>query len=198
MQVEYSPLPLFPLDSGVGYFTPRQELPARVKVSDPAMLVMTDLRQVAAVTIEPNTALDSALQKMIERGVRLLLVTASQQNVLGLISAADIQGERPMRFLKTVGVRYDDILVRDIMTAREDLAILRYDAVLEAQVGAIVATLKSTGCQHVLVVDTDVETMRPAVRGIFSASQLSRQLGTPIYAANALSSLAALRLALTG
>lgn len=189
----YTPLPLYPLSLGASYFTPRQELPAHLNLDDPAVLAMTDLRQVAAVTIEPNASLDKALQKMIESGVKLLLVIDPQHAVLGLITATDIQGERPLIFLKEVGVRYDDILVRDIMTLREQLEVLRYEDVLQAPVGAIVATMQAAGRQHALVMDVDVLEMRKSLRGIFSATQLGRQLGVPIYTMEVISRFSVLR-----
>ena len=198
MPTEYTPLPMFPLNPGASYFAPRQDLPARVKLSDPAVMAMTDLRQVAAVTIEANTPLDKALQRMIDGGVKLLLVTNPQQTVIGLITATDIQGEKPLTFLKEVSVRYEDILVRDIMTPRERLEVLRYEDVLRVKIGDIVATLKAAGRQHALVMDMDVQGLRKSVRGIFSATQLGRQLGTPVYTHETLTSFAALRSAVAG
>ena len=198
MSTEYSPLPMFPLNHGASYFAPRQDLPERVKLSDPAVLAMTDLRQVAAVTIEANTPLDKALQRMIDGGVKLLLVINPQHTVIGLITATDIQGEKPLTFLKEVSVRYEDILVRDIMTPRERLEVLRYEDVLRVRIGDIVATLKAAGRQHALVMDMDVQELRKSVRGIFSATQLGRQLGTPVYTREALTSFAALRSAVAG
>ncbi len=198
MYTDYSPLPMFPLDPGASYFAPRQELPERVKLSDPAVLAMTDLRQVAAVTIEANTPLDKALQRMIDGGVKLLLVSNQQHSVIGLITATDIQGEKPLTFLKEVSVRYEDILVRDIMTPRDRLEVMRYEDVLRVKIGDIVATLKAAGRQHALVMDMDVQELRKSVRGIFSATQLGRQLGTPVYTHEALTSFAALRSAVAG
>ena len=198
MSTEYTPLPMFPLNPGASYFAPRQDLPARVKLSDPAVMSMTDLRQVAAVTIEANTPLDKALQRMIDGGVKLLLVINPQQTVIGLITATDIQGEKPLTFLKEVSVRYEDILVRDIMTPRERLEVLRYEDVLRVKIGDIVATLKAAGRQHALVMDMDMQGLRKSVRGIFSATQLGRQLGTPVYTHEALTSFAALRSAVAG
>ena len=198
MATEYSPLPMFPLNPGASYFAPRQDLPERVKLSDPAVLAMTDLRQVAAVTIEANTPLDKALQRMIDGGVKLLLVINPQHTVIGLITATDIQGEKPLTFLKEVSVRYEDILVRDIMTPRERLEVLRYEDVLRVRIGDIVATLKAAGRQHALVMDMDVQGLRKSVRGIFSATQLGRQLGTPVYTHEALTNFAALRSAVAG
>ena len=52
--------------------------------------------------------------------------------------------------------------------------------VLRADVGQIVETLKESGRQHALVVDADING-RQMVRGVFSASQIARQLGIPLH-----------------
>jgi hypothetical protein len=43
-----------------------------------------------------------------------------------------------------------------------------------------VATLQRAGRQHALIVDMDVDGMAQTVRGILSASQITRQLGVAI------------------
>ena len=74
------------------------------------------------------------------------------------------------------GVPRSDIQVRDIMTSREALEVLDMREVNAATVGHIVATLKAAGRQHTLVVERDVQG-RQRVRGVFSATQIARQLG---------------------
>jgi CBS domain containing-hemolysin-like protein len=187
---------MYPLPAGASYFRPRQEMPARVRMENPAIFGMTDLRQVTAVTVDPNVSIDTALQKMIENDVRLLLVVNTQQLVIGLITATDIQGEKPLKFLTGVGVRYEEILVRDIMTPREALQVARFEDVLSSSIGDIVETLKRAGRQHALVIDTRSDTMTQCVRGIFSATQLSRQLGVEINTSRQAGNFAALNLAL--
>lgn len=179
----YQPLSLRPLRSGAQFQHPAP-LGERVRIDSPALEVMTDLGRVPAATIDPDAPLDAANRFMIRRGVRLLLVTDERRRVLGLITASDILGERPLTFALDRGVRRQDILVRDIMTPRERLDVLWYSEVARAGVGHIVATLKAVGRQHALVADSgpDGETleMREVVRGIFSLSQIARQLGIAI------------------
>jgi len=141
---------------------------------------MTDLKLVAAATIEANTHIDVANQAMIARGVRSLLVVDHKNDVVGLVTARDLLGERPMQFVRNHGVRHEDILVRDIMTPRDVVEVLAIEDVLKAQVGHVVETLKSSGRQHALVVDIDA-TGRQLVRGVFSSSQIARQLGVPLH-----------------
>lgn len=152
----------------------------RVLLDSPALRVMTDLRQVPAATIDADAPMDVAHRFMIRRGVRLLLVTDEHRRVLGLVTANDISGERPVTFAVERGVRREDILVRDVMTPREKLEVLLYDEVATAEVGHIVATLRAAGRQHALVAHPDREDSGETVRGIFSLSQIARQLGVAL------------------
>jgi len=169
-------LVLHPLQGLVSYFEPSQEFPAKVKERSPAILVMTDLRQQIAVTVEPNVSIDWALQRMKTAGVRLLFVVNSDKQVLGLITATDIQGEKPLQFHQELNLRYEEIMVRDIMTPKTRLEVMYMDDVMRASVADIVLTLRTTGRRHALVLDDDPRTECPAIRGIFSASQISKQL----------------------
>ncbi|MDX9766246.1 MAG: hypothetical protein RBT51_02800, partial [Ectothiorhodospiraceae bacterium] len=78
------------------------------------------------------------------------------------------------------GCKYDDLKVRDLMIPRERIDLLDVGDVLRAEVGHIVATLKDWGRQHALVGDVDPQTGAMRIRGIFSATQIGRQLGLPI------------------
>ncbi len=169
-------LPLHTLPGLVGYFEPSQELPAQVKEDSPAILVMTDLRQQIALTVEPNVSIDWALQRMKTAGVRLLFVVNSDKEVLGLITSTDIQGEKPIQFHQELHLRYEEIMVRDIMTPQIQLEVIYMEDVMRASVGDIVLTLQEVGRRHALVLDEDSRSGRMAIRGIFSVSQISKQL----------------------
>lgn len=176
MDKHYMPFDLRYLSGPMGYFKPTQELPDKVTLDSPAIMTMTDLRQVAALTVEPNVSIDWALQRMREGGVRLLLVINHDNEVVGLITSTDIQGEKPLRFLQEVRLRHSEIPVRDIMVPRDKLEFISMDEVLKASVGNVLETLRRIGRKHALVYDRDKRTGRASIRGIFSASRLSRQL----------------------
>jgi len=180
MDRDYKLLSYRPLASGARFDFPAPSS-ERVRLDSPALKVMTDLRRVAAATVDADAPADVANRFMIRRSVRLLLVTDDRRHVLGLITATDILGERPVKFAIDRGVRREDILVRDIMTPREKLDVLLYDEVASAEVGHIVATLKAAGRQHALVADPGPEGVGQAVRGIFSLSQIARQLGVAFH-----------------
>lgn len=177
---EFSPLHPDRLAPGASFHRPLQPPHARAALDDPAARVMTDLKEVTAVTVGPEKSMDAARQRMIKYGVRLLLVIDDQETVLGLVTATDILGEKPLQFIQTAGGGREDVLVRNIMTPQEKLEVLCMKDVAAAKVGHVVATLKKSGRQHALVVDADGPGRTQRVRGIFSASQISRDLGTEI------------------
>jgi CBS-domain-containing membrane protein len=177
---EFKPLTLSNLRGGAGYRQPSHFSPEPVRIDSPALEVMTDLKLVAAATIDANTHVDVANQAMIARGVRSLLVVDHKGEVVGLVTARDLLGERPLQVVRNHGVRHEDIRVRDIMTPHDMVEVLSIEDVLKAQVGHVVETLKSSGRQHALVVDVDVAG-RQLVRGVFSSSQIARQLGIPLH-----------------
>lgn len=177
---EYSPLPPNSLAPGASFYQPSAAPHGHVKLTHSALEVMTDLKAVMAVTTGPEKTMDSAQQRMIRHGVRLLLVIDDQETVLGLVTATDILGEKPLQFIQKSGGKRGDVLVQHIMTPQDKLEVLCMKDVAAAKVGHIVATLKKTGRQHALVVDTEGPGHAQQVRGIFSASQISRLLGEQI------------------
>lgn len=176
MNREYAALPASRLKSGSSFARPTQVLPERVTLESNATDVMTNLRSVGVVTVRSKTQMDRANAKMIRYGVRTLLVLDEHERVAGLITAQDILGEKPMRFLQEVGGTHSDILVCDVMTPESELEVIKLADVMASKVGHIVATLKVAGRQHALVVDVDASGHH-TVCGLFSATQIARQLG---------------------
>jgi len=168
----------------------------RVRLDAPALDVMTDLCMIPAATIDAEAPLDAANRFMIRRGVRLLLVTDDGRQVLGLITATDVLGERPVKFAVERDVSRQDILVRDIMTPRERLEVLWYSDLIAAEVGHVVATLRYAGRQHALVAEPGPNGIGQTVRGIFSLSQIARQLGVSIPSTEIASTFAEIEAAL--
>jgi predicted transcriptional regulator len=176
---EYHPLPLRELGAGAGFRRPTQRQAARVTAESSAAEVMTDLTRVSPATIRPNAPLTGANQLMITRGVRLLLVVdEGHESVLGVITATDILGERPMLAATGRGLRRDELNAADVMTPVEQVEVISLADVEVSRVGHVVETLRRAGRQHALVVDREA-----MVRGIFSLSQIARQLGVTLAAA---------------
>ena len=175
MTTKHTPLPDHPLAAGATVLRRVDATDHRVTVASPALEVMTDFARVDAVRIAPNLPIDAAHERMKSAGVRLLFVTNPSDELLGVITSHDIEGEKPVRFQHDVGVSRSEVLVRDIMTTREALEVLTLDDVQRARVGEVVATLSHMGRQHALVVERS--GARERICGMFSASRVGRQLG---------------------
>jgi hypothetical protein len=118
--------------------------------------------------------------------VRLLLVVDEREAVLGVVSAADILGEKALRVATDRNLRRAELTVADVMTPAAEVEVLALADVQGARVGHVLETLRRAGRQHALVVDyealpqrrvLDPPATRAMVRGIFSLSQVARQLG---------------------
>ena len=168
---EYSALTHSPLAAGARVAEPH--IPGRVALDDPAFSVMTDLREVTAATTVAAEPASRAHAQMIQRGVRLLFVVDAHGAIEGVLTATDLLGEKPMRFMQSHGVTHNDITVADLMTPASMLEAIPLQDVAQMRVGHIVATHKAVGRQHLMV----AEDGGRRVRGLFSASQVARQLG---------------------
>jgi len=177
---QYKCLPQAKLGQCASYYQAETQPVRPVGLESRALEVMTDLRRVQAVSISADATLASASKAMMRNTVRSLIVADEKRCILGIITSTDLLGEKPMQFVRERGVRFEEVLVKDVMTPRERLEVLDLDDVRTAEVGHVVATLKRAGRQHALVAETD-PSGRQMVRGIFSASQIARQLGTPIH-----------------
>jgi CBS domain-containing protein len=168
---EYSALAMSRLPAGARVAEPPP--PEHVSLDDPAFSVMTDLRVVRAATTTPGELMSRAHGQMIQRGVRLLFVLERDSGIVGVVTATDILGEKPLRVAQSHGVTHGEIQVADIMTPASMLEAIPLQDVAQMRVGHIVATHKAVRRQHLMVVEDNGRR----VRGLFSLSQVARQLG---------------------
>ncbi len=151
-RLHYQPIKQFRVRSGVCEISDPWSM-AKVTASSPAIEVMTDLRKIPAATIAHDLSLAQANHSMILRGVRLLFVTDLSRRVVGVITSNDLLGEKPTRVAGERMMRHEELVVRDIMVATEELDAVSLSDVLRSEVGHVVSTLKACGRQHALVVE---------------------------------------------
>jgi len=154
--------------------------PELVKLDSPAAAVMTNFKVVHPITTRPEVPIDVALNKMKTSGIRLLFVMNDADQIIGLITAKDIMGERPIQITQQMRVPRADITVAAVMTPQPDICALDAHAVRDARVGDIVETLRTQERQHALVVETHKATQSQRVIGMFSTSQISKLLGNNV------------------
>lgn len=171
-------LQTFKAPEGTGYAEPSTF--TLVRADSPAMCVMTDFKSVSVATIAQDATLAQANQTMISRGVRLLLVVNRDNDVLGLITSRDTSGEKPIKMVQERGGKFSDLSISDLMVPRERIDLIDTRDVLTAKVGDVVETMKHFKRQHMLAGERDPISGKVLIRGVFSATQIGRQLGAAI------------------
>jgi CBS-domain-containing membrane protein len=151
-----------------------------VTLGSPALEVMTDLAQVRAAMIEPQTLLNKAEKTMIEQGVRSLFVVRDFPCVEGLVTAVDLIGEKPTQIVNQRRIHRQELCVADVMTELSMLDSLDYDELKTANVSRLIATFKKIGRTHLLVIQASTAQGPARIRGVISLTQIERQLGRSI------------------
>jgi CBS domain-containing protein len=170
--------------------------PLPVRADSPALEVMTDLSKIPAATVSPDEMLPEANQSMLLRGVRLLLVASNDGRIRGVITTNDLLGEKPVLVAQNRGIKRNELRVSDVMTAVDHMEVMRLSDVAKAEVGHIVATLKAATRVHALVVEE--RDGKQVLRGVFSASQIARQLGISVVTHEAARTFAEIEAAISG
>ena len=173
----YAPLPTRPIRD-VALSLPQSD--PHAQLDDPATEIFTDFRVAPCVVVPSGESLGPSLRLMQLAGVRMAFVTGPTGGVIGLVTAADLSGERPMQLAIGSGRAREELDVADVMTAVPDWNAIDVAAISRARVGDIVETFRAGGHRYLIVTETEEGTPRLVVRGIFSASRAERALGRSI------------------
>ncbi|MCX7120945.1 MAG: hypothetical protein NTZ67_04120 [Gammaproteobacteria bacterium] len=150
------------------------ELPELVHMDDPALSIMTDYTLIPPHTISPN---DTKIGRAMETsGVHLLLVINNEGHFQGVLGSQDVWGEKPIKLIQENRIRRDQVLVKMIMVPYSHVTALDFSLLESARVGHIVKTLSENKQQYVLAVSPSTADAVQMIRGIFTASQISKQL----------------------
>ena len=167
------------LETDVTYHRPIQDMPEMVTMNSPAIDVMTDLKKVTAMSINPCATLDQANQRMTSSNVHLLFVTNQFHHVLGIITSNDLVGEKMVKYMSEVGGKREEVMVRDLMTPQSKIEVLNMSEIKASRVSDVVEVMKHAGRRHALVVDLDFSDSQ-VICGVLSTMQISKQLGEEI------------------
>jgi len=191
-------LPTFRFPAGTHIVQVQPPQRGAVTLASPALDVFTDLAQIRAATVQPQSGLSQAELKMIHQGVRLLFVVSDMPSVDGILTASDIAGDRPMRLVTQRGVKYQELTVADVMTPLSDIDAITFASLQRANVEQVVNTLVSRGRPHLLVIDSETADGSPRIRGLISQTQVERQLGRQLQATGMAQTFAEIEQVLAG
>lgn len=143
---------------------------------DPALTAMTDFRERSSVKVRDRDPIDTALEHMKHAGVRSAFVVEVQPRaVVGLITAYDIMGDKPTRYVQDHRTRRSEVMARDIMTPVPELKCVDIRDVEQATIASVAQMFDETGLTHVPVLEQD-EHGTQRLRGLLSAARVRKLL----------------------
>ena len=150
-------------------------------LDDPALRVMTDLKQTRVITVGPKNSIEFAHDLMMHAGIRMLVVIDDNSTLLGLITYRDIVGEKPVAIINRDNINRKDIEVQQVMTPLSELNPFLYSEVQHATIRHVIFQLRDVSRQHAIVIEEmDGGDSSYFIRGIFSVTHIGRLLGTEI------------------
>lgn len=169
-----SKLTLYPVSSVDELVYPEQA--QHYTLESRALNFFTDFYNVEPLIIDDEVSAVDARNTMIRTHVRLKLVVDKNKQFIGIISAKELSEQNILARSLQQQTPRDEIRVADLMIRKTDLLALHFDEVNQASIGDVVQFLKDNHQQHCLVLDGDLHQ----IRGIFSASDISRKLKLPL------------------
>ncbi len=145
---------------------------------DPALSLFTDLHHSPCVIASHRDGLGQTLHVMRRAGVRMVFVAGADGELVGMVTAEVLQGERPVLRASAHHVPHHELTVADIMVPITQWDTVDIAHVRVAHVGDIVATLREHNLRYLLV--TQKKDGATVLRGLFSANRLEQALNTTI------------------
>jgi CBS domain containing-hemolysin-like protein len=136
-----------------------------------ALSVFTDFQKAGPRVIESNTRADVLVQLMKKEHVRMKLVVDEGNHFVGIISLEDLSEDALIK-LVAEGYKRSEIMVADLMRAKEDLLALSYTSLKNSDIESLLYSQRENSLQHLLVIDENTKT----IRGLISSNDIVRQL----------------------
>lgn len=146
-----------------------------MNLTTPALAFFTDFAKTQPLFIESTVSAVEVKKLMQKAHVRMKLVVNTNRQFIGIITSDDLIDRKIVQKISE-GFKREDISVTDLMTSKKSLRALDFQEVSKATIRDVINTLKNSGQQHCLVIDRGDHK----IRGIFSASDISRKLHLPI------------------
>jgi len=145
---------------------------------DPALSLFTDLHHAPCVIASHRDGLEATLHLMMRAGVRMVFVSGADGELAGMVTAEDIQGERPVKLASNHHVPHRELTVADVMVPLGQWDTVDLAKVRTARLGDVAATLHEHSLRYLLV--TQSKDGQTVLRGLFSARRLEMALATRI------------------
>lgn len=147
---------------------------------DPALSLLTDLHHSACVVASHRDGLDQTLHLMLRANVRMVFVSGADGELVGMVTAEDLQGERPVLRTSSHLIPHNELTLSDIMIPVRHWDTVELAQVRTARLGDVAETMHQHGLRYLLVVQN--KEGRTTLRGLFSATRLEMAMNTTIEA----------------
>jgi CBS domain containing-hemolysin-like protein len=162
-------LQLFDLDLVDNIISPKYF--EQTTLMSPAKQVFTDFKAHKALVIEGATTAAEALNLMRKTHVTMKIVVSENDDFMGIISTEELT-ERLIVSEVAKGRDRHEVLVSDLMLARDTLHAFDFKEIETATVNDVVAALENYGLRHCLVLDRE----HHHIRGVISSSDIAKEL----------------------
>jgi hypothetical protein len=171
---DYKPLKLSPL-----LHAPKlPNVHRSARPDDPALSLLTDLHHAPCVVAQHHDGLGQTLHLMMRAGVRMVFVAGADGQLAGMVTAEDLQGERPVQHASNRQVGHHELTLADVMVPLVHWASVDLADVRSARLGDVAATLQEQGLRYLLV--TQHKPEGATLRGLFSARRIELALHTSL------------------
>ncbi len=148
--------------------------------SDSAVHLLIDFCQRRPPAISSDMGVSEARLWMKMADTTFKLVQNSVGDCIGIITIADVHGERPLSLANRRGDSLGEIRVKDVMTPLSRLPATHYRDLCKATAGDLVNSFRSAGVPFILVLDDSSSEEAPRLRGLVSAAELVEKLHVPM------------------
>lgn len=163
-----------PLSRFAGHaLLPQPQLHA--SLTDPATSLLTDLRLAPCVTVDHRDGIAPTLHVMQRARVRMAFVTGVGGELVGLVTADDLQGERPLLCAMADHVSLEELTLEQVMTPLAEWQVVDAWQIEHTRLGNVAATMREHGLRYLLVVERSAQATE--IRGLISARRLEQALG---------------------
>lgn len=147
---------------------------ADMSLKSPALQIFNDFRTNPPAILDAETKALNALDMMKHEHSAMKLVVDANQEMVGLISAAELSNQNIMQHVSK-DIKASDLAVADLMRKRENLIALSYQQLEHCTVGDVLNTLQHNGEAYCVVVDIE----QHQIRGVISARDIASRLHIP-------------------
>ncbi len=143
---------------------------------DSVMKIFVDFNQIPPVIIEDSARAFQVREIMKREHINLKIVVDARDHFQGILPLTCLTEENLTRKMLSEDYDKDTLLVRHCMWKKSELHALDFNELKSATIGEVIDALQHIGHRHCLVIDHSAHQ----IRGVISASDISKALGMPI------------------